>query len=114
MSAGAYSFVLEQGATFNQSLNWSISGTPVNLNTYTAKMQVRKTAYHTTAVATFTTTDGSITLDASGNITLYKSPADASAIPAGVYVYDLELTSANGTVKRLIEGAFTVNAEVTR
>lgn len=114
MSAGAYSFGLEQGATFNQTLNWSINGTGVNLTTFTAKMQVRKTAYHTTPVTTFTTTDGSITLNSSGNITLIKSAADASAIPAGVYVYDLELTSPNGTVKRLVEGAFTVNAEVTR
>lgn len=114
MSAGSYDLILEQGATFSQSMNWSIDGVPVNLNTYTAKMQVRKTAYHTSAVATFTTDDASITLNSSGNITLSKSAADASSIPAGVYVYDLELTSSNGTVKRLLEGAFTVNAEVTR
>ena len=115
MSAGNYSFTMEQGATFNQSLNWSVNGTGVNLTTYTAKMQVRKTAYHTTAVATFSTTDGSITLDFSGNITLVKTAIETAAIPAGVYVYDLELTAGGGgTVKRLIEGAFTVNPEVTR
>lgn len=114
MSAGQFNLMLEQGVTYNQTLNWSISGTPVNLTSYTAKMQVRKTAYFTTAVATFTTDDGSITLDASGNITLHKSAADASAIPAGSYVYDLELTSSNGTVKRLLEGSFIVDPEVTR
>jgi hypothetical protein len=37
-----------------------------------------------------------------------------SGIPAGSYVYDLEIVSANGKVTRLIEGRFVVKAEVTR
>jgi hypothetical protein len=36
-----------------------------------------------------------------------------AAVSAGDYVYDLELING-ATVTRLVQGTFTVNAEVTR
>jgi hypothetical protein len=37
-----------------------------------------------------------------------------SAIPAGRWVYDIELTSVGGEVTRILEGRFIVTAEVTQ
>lgn len=112
--AGEYSFTMKQAETYSQSFVWSIDGTPVNVASYTAKMQLRKTAYHTTAAATFSTDDGSILMNSSGTITLKKTATESLAIPAGIYVYDLELTAPDGTVKCLLEGEFEVIAAVTR
>ena len=41
------------------------------------------------------------------------TPAVTGAIEEGMYVYDLEIRSASGTVSRLIEGTVTVTPEVT-
>jgi hypothetical protein len=47
-------------------------------------------------------------------VTLSLTAAVTAAIVAGVYVYDLELVSSGGIVTRLLQGTFTVSAEVTR
>jgi hypothetical protein len=41
------------------------------------------------------------------------TPAVTGAIEEGIYVYDMEIRSASGTVTRLIQGEVTVNPEVT-
>ena len=40
--------------------------------------------------------------------------AQSSAISAGSYSYDLELTSSGGQVTRLLQGSFIVVGNVTR
>lgn len=111
--AATYNVICDQGATFQRQLTWTDStGTAVNLTGYTARMQVRPTVDSSTLTLELTTSNGRITLGgAAGTIDLLVL---ASAMTmAGDYVYDLELVYST-TVTRLVQGFFTVRAEVTR
>ncbi len=106
---GKLNITCYQGATFDKKLFWSVDGTPVDLTSYTAAMQVRKT--HPTEEYTFEF--GEITLNDQGEILIEATADETASIPAREYVYDLELTNGE-TVTRLIEGVFLVTPEVTR
>jgi hypothetical protein len=108
--------VLEQGATFNLVVTWrNPDQTPINLLGYSAKMQVRPSKGSTDVIATFSTDDDTIVLGGNlGTIMFDVAPEATAQLPAGVYVYDLEMRSSGGQVTRLLEGAFTIDAEVTR
>jgi hypothetical protein len=49
-----------------------------------------------------------------GTIAVAITAAQSSAVNAGSYAYDLELTSSGGQVTRLLQGGFTVSGNVTR
>jgi hypothetical protein len=111
---GTLNLTCYQGATFDYLLTWTISGTAVNLTTYSARMQVR-TTYDATAVALSLTNGSGITLGGTaGTIYIEANPTTTAAIAAGQYVYDLELVTSGSAVTRLVEGTFTVDPEVTR
>jgi len=116
MAAGSLDITIEQGATWNLVLTWKISGTPVNLTSYIARLQVRVDVDDTETVLSMTTdAGGGIVLGgALGTITLSRSATQTAAVASGEYVYDLELQSSGGEVTRLVQGSFTVSAEVTR
>jgi tRNA threonylcarbamoyladenosine modification (KEOPS) complex Pcc1 subunit len=78
-------------------------------------MQIRSEVDSSTAALSLTTENGRIALGGTaGTITLTVSATDTAAVTAGEYVYDIELVSGSGTVTRLLQGCFTVDAEVTR
>jgi tRNA threonylcarbamoyladenosine modification (KEOPS) complex Pcc1 subunit len=114
--AAKYDIVMDQGATFSRAITWQDSqAVPVNLTGYTARMQVRDEVDSSTSALSLTTENSRISLGgAAGTIALLVSATDTAAVAAGEYVYDLELVSGSGTVTRLIQGCFTVDAEVTR
>ena len=114
--AGTYDMVADQGATLSRTITWKDSArAPINVTGYSARMQVRANVASTTTVLELTTANGRIALGgAAGTVTLTVSAADMTAVPAGRYVYDLELVSGAGVVNRLIMGNFVVRAEVTR
>lgn len=116
MSAGTYDIYFEQGATFNRVLTWQDpSGTPINLTSYSARMQVRTRKSATDVLLSLTTANGRITLGGiAGTIALNVDAVTSAAMSAGNFVYDLELVSAGGEVTRLLEGEFICSAEVTR
>jgi hypothetical protein len=114
MVPGKYNIICPQGSTFNQQLTWIIGETPVNLTTYTARMQVREKYTSTIYNVSLTTENGGITLGGEeGTIFLTISATDTSELVAKEYVYDLEVDSG-GEVTRIIEGKFIVTPEVTR
>lgn len=114
MTPGKYNMVCPQGATFTKQLTYAIDGEPVDLTTYTARMQVREKYTSKIFVANLTTENGGIVLNGSeGTISLYIADENTSEIPPKEYVYDLELV-ASGEVYRLLEGKFIVTPEVTR
>jgi hypothetical protein len=114
MTPGKYNMICPQGATFAKQLTYAIDGDPVDLTTYTARMQVREKHTSKTAVVSLTTENGGITLgDDEGTIDLYITDENTTTIPAKDYVYDIELISS-GEVYRLLEGKFIVTPEVTR
>ena len=142
MKAGNYDISLDQGSTFVFHLTYQdSSGTAIDLSSYTASMQVRRS-----------TTDPDILLDISsaggvtgggspgeyssgggsagvGGMTLNASVVGAAGTTGGIYIkidadtmknvphgkhrYDFELTNS-GTVDKILNGRFEVDAEVTR
>jgi hypothetical protein len=116
MAAGTLDFTIEQGATFNLLLTWEIDGVPVNITNWTARLQARIDIEETETVLSLTTTaGGGITLGgAAGTISLDQTATQTALLPAGEYVYDLELISAVGAVTRLVQGELNISPEVTR
>ena len=114
MSAGEYDIICEQGATFSRTLTVEdSSGVVRNLSSFSGKMQVRKRVSSTDTLVELSTTNGKMTLNASGEISLSLTATETAAI-ASSGVYDLEITSAGGAVERVVEGDFNLIPEVTR
>jgi predicted MFS family arabinose efflux permease len=115
MAAGTLDFTIEQGATFNLLLTWKINDTLVNLTGYTARLQARVDVEDTELILSLTTANAGITLGgAAGTISLDQTATQTTLLPAGTYVYDLELIAANSTVTRLVQGELLISPEVTR
>jgi hypothetical protein len=113
MPAANYDLYIEQGATYSQEFVWKDStGTPINLSTYTARMQVRQVKTEN-IILNLTNTSG-ITLGSNGSIKIAVSATGTSALPTLNARYDLELQSSSGTVTRLLQGEVVISAEVTR
>lgn len=113
MAAAKLNLTIEQGTTFEKRLTWRDKNKrPVSLTGYTARMQIRPSVAATEVILELSTSNGRIVIGASGTIDLKLTPAETSALKAGVY--DLELTDASGRVTRLIEGKLNLSPEVTR
>jgi len=136
MSADPALYAIEvfQGADWSKELLWRDSeGTPIDLIDYTARMEVRSN-FDSPDILLLLETDpkpgggvgnGRITLglvsnppDPDYNILLEVDAAATAALPAKpgftAWVYDLEMVSAGGLVRRLLMGRFTVSLEVTK
>ena len=108
--SGKYNIVAEQGATFNLNFTVETDGTPWNLTGYTFAMQVRRSSSATTTLLNLT----SATMTSVGHVSATVSAATMATVPAGRWVYDIELTSAGAEVTRILEGRFIVTPEVTQ
>lgn len=101
---------IEAGATFSTEITVrEADGTSKNLVNYSARSQLRKSYYSTTATD-FTI---NITDSANGVISMGLSAANTANIRAGRYVYDVEIES-QGVVTRIFEGIATVLPNVTK
>lgn len=86
-------------------------GDAVNLTTYSASSQLRK-SYYSSSANTLTAT---VTGNANGQITLTMTAANTAALTPGRYVYDLVITnSVDNSKTRVIEGTAIVLPSVTR
>jgi hypothetical protein len=88
-------------------------GTAWNLTGYVARMQVRRSANDSVKLLDLVSPTN-ITLNSSGQIVVNATANAMTAVPAGRYVYDLEVESAGGEVTSLLEGRFVVKPEVTQ
>jgi hypothetical protein len=101
---------IDQGTTFSLSLMVNDqNGDPKDLTDYTAAAQMRKSYYTNTSVS-FT---AEITLPEDGEVTISLTAVQTSAIKAGRYVYDIEITG-DGETLRVLEGIVVINPEVTK
>lgn len=118
MPAGLYDMMCEQGATFSRVITWKDAGSdPVDLTGYTARMQVRPTVTSDTITLDLTSANGGLVFKTPrtlGQIEVVVSATTTAGLTPGSYVYDLELVSSTAVVTRLLQGKFTVKAEVTR
>lgn len=114
MTPGTLNLDVPQGATFERVLTWKLDATPVDLTGYTAAMQVRPTAPSAVVLLDLDSAGNGITLGgAAGTIQILIDATTTGALAPGTFVYDLELTDGTN-VTRLVQGKFTVTAEVTR
>lgn len=108
--SGKYNIVAEQGATFNLNFRVETDGVAWNLSTYTFAMQVRRSTSSSTTLLNVT----SATMTSAGHVSVTVSAATMSDVPAGRWVYDIELTSSGDEVTRILEGRFIVSPQVTQ
>lgn len=107
---------IKQGATWVMEFYYVDStGTAINLTGYTARLQIRSDYEATSTLASLTSPSGGLVITgASGLVTATISAADTAALPAGQFVYDLEIISSGGVVTRMAEGPGVISREVTR
>lgn len=110
MSAGTTNFTnFEQGVTFSKTLTINESGgSAKDLTNCTFAGQIRPRKHSTDKITDFTMT---VTNAATGTVTMALTAAQTSKVTDGS-VYDIEMTES-GTVTRILQGTFTVSAEVT-
>ena len=103
---------IEQGANLTSTITVSDSqGDAVNLTTYSASAQLRK-SYYSSSANTLTAT---ITGNANGQITMSMTASNTAALTPGRYVYDLIITNSTDNSKtRVVEGTAVVLPSVTR
>jgi hypothetical protein len=112
--SGKYNIVAEQGATFNLNFTVQTDGVAWNFTGYTAAMQVRRSTSSATTLLNLSSTNGDITMNSSGEVSVTVSATEMTSLPSGRWVYDIEFTSPSDEVTRLLEGRFIVSAEVTQ
>lgn len=109
---------IPQGADWTRVVTWytDVARTlPKDITSYTARMHFRQTRSSSTTLLELSTGGSGITLgDALGTVTVTITAAQASSLPVGRVVAQMELVSGSGVVTRLYELEGTVTKEVTR
>jgi hypothetical protein len=101
---------IDQGTTFSLSLLVDDqNGDSKDLTDYTVAAQMRK-SYYTATAKNF---DAEISSPLDGEITISLTAANSSGIKAGRYVYDIEISNDDETL-RVLEGIVVINPEVTK
>ena len=102
---------IEQGTTFSTTINVNENdGSPKDLTTYSARSQMRK-SYYSSSAKDFTMVK---TDSAGGEITMSMTAANTSNLTPGRWVYDVEIEDSGGVVTRIFEGIVVVMPGVTR
>ena len=111
--AGILNITIDQGETYTNTNSVFLADgvTAMNLTGYTAASKMRQNYTSTTAHTINTTITNPAT---AGLIDSSLSATETSAITAGYYVYDLEITSSGGVVTRVVEGKVHMKPGVTR
>jgi meiotically up-regulated gene 157 (Mug157) protein len=105
---------LPQGQTWDTSIVWEADGAPVDLTNYIARMMLRTSVDAASPTVSLSTATSTMTALSNGTIGLSYSAISSAAITAATYLYDLEVESPSGNVRRLMEGRAVVSREITR
>jgi hypothetical protein len=102
---------VDAGANYSNIITVTASnGQPLDLTGYSVASQMRK-SYQSSIAYAFT---ASIYNALTGKVRLQLDSNDSSLIPAGRWLYDVEITSPSGTKTRVVEGIVTVNPQITQ
>ena len=125
MAAGKYNIVIEQGATYDVTVEYKDSNNnPIDLTGYSGRMQIRPTIGSTTTYLCLSSSlnpDGTglnfsgsngATPPTSGSIRIYISAVTSSLLTFDQGVYDLEIASGS-YVSRILQGNVKLSKEVT-
>ena len=115
-----YDLIIARGETYTRTFTWTSGGSPVNLTSYHAAMQIRPDwlvageTPGTPDVDLDDQTKGGITLGGSaGTVTVTIPAAVTAALAIDRGKYDLELTAPSGAVTKFLRGSVTILGEVT-
>lgn len=118
--AGALNITIEQGATFTMPVQLSTGGpvseggTPVDLTGCTIRMHIRRRASDDIPLLDLSTGDGiTITDEDAGQFEVLIADEVTAAITWASALYDLEVETAGGQVKRYLQGKVKVSKEIT-
>jgi hypothetical protein len=112
MEATEYPLTIEQGSTFQMQFRWKVDGNIVNLTGATARMQLRRSP-RSAVIFELTNTNSRILLGGTlGTVSLELTSDETASIPAGNFVYDLEIVFGS-VVRKLLRGTAVVASEVT-
>lgn len=101
---------VDQGSDFSTEITLqNDDDTPMDLTGYSAYSQFRK-SYNSTSGYDFTC---SITNPTTGKILITLPGDESSVIPAGRYLYDVEIVLGNFKV-RVLEGIVILSPEITK
>jgi len=107
--ASKVNIVIDQGTSFNTTYTiHDAQDEPIDFTGYAASSQLRKTYTSSTAY------DFTVALNSTGQVTLSMSAELSGSIPAGRYVYDVEVQDLSGVRSRVVEGLVTVTPQVSR
>ncbi len=102
---------VDAGSTYSNIITVSASnGQALDLTGFTVASQMRK-SYGSSTVYNFTS---SIYNAAQGKVRLQLTDTQSQAIPAGRWLYDVEIRSSSGSVTRVVEGIVTINPQITQ
>lgn len=102
---------VDAGANYSNIISVAASnGQALDLTGYSVASQIRK-SYQSSIAYNFTCSVYDAT---AGKIRLQLSNTQSSAIPAGRWLYDVEITSPSGTKTRVVEGIVTVTPQITQ
>tara|TARA_R110002167_G_scaffold123016_1_gene301868 strand:- start:9318 stop:9656 length:339 start_codon:yes stop_codon:yes gene_type:complete len=102
---------IDQGSDFSFTVDLSTTVGLLDLTSYTARGQIRKSYTSTTAI------DFNIDIDVPNKeLNVSLTAAQTSSLKAGRYVYDIEILSSNSpaVVTRVVEGQLDATPRVTR
>lgn len=108
MAAYAINLIAEENSDFDTTLTITDSdnGLPMNLAGYTGQAKIKRSFRSSTFY--------SFTLEFVDRVAgVVRLSLDADDVPAGRYVYDVILTSPNGTKIRVVDGLLEVSPGVT-
>jgi len=106
--AAKVNLIIDQGTTFSSQFSvYNEADDPIDFTLYTGAAQMRK-SYTSSTSYSF-----DVAISNTGLVTLSMAAANTTAVPAGRYVYDVEVTS-NNIVSRIAEGIVTVTPQVTK
>ena len=113
-NASIYNFFMDQGATWSLEIQiLEPDDDPLNLTGFSAAMQMRSDFGTEPAYLTLESpSSGIVITPAEGKLLLTATSTQTLALPAGFYLYDIEIYSGN-FVQRVLQGTVTVNSEVT-
>ena len=102
---------VDQGSTYSNIITVTASnGQALDLSGYSVASQMRK-SYQSSTYHSFTAT---VYDAANGKIRLQLTDEQSGAIPAGRWLYDVEIESAAGARTRVVQGIVTVQPQITR
>ena len=128
MSAGRYSFTIEQGATLDFELAYKdSSNNPIDLTGYQGRMQIRPAVGSDTIYITLSSSldldgtglnfsgSGGLNPPTSGTIGIFMSANSSSLLNFNEASYDLELATGSQypIVTRLLEGNVKLSKNIT-